>query len=127
LEKVGRLISVKTFPLRSSGASRAAKVSPVGWADDGGFSAGWRLVRRRVREGEAAQGGKGVTTIAEAIVARLNGEVRFDDKRMTDEEAEIVMMCAFNVKRSVAADQLSILRGHGTDFLTGPRRLKKED
>jgi hypothetical protein len=54
---------------------------------------------------------------AEEVVARLNGEVRFDDERMTDEEAVIVMMCAFGVKRSVAADQLSILRGHGGDII----------
>lgn len=55
------------------------------------------------------------------IVARLGGEVRFDDQRMTDEEAVIVMMCAFGMKRSVAADELSIVRGHGGDLIFNPK------
>lgn len=60
-------------------------------------------------------------TRATEIVARLNGEVRFDDERMTDDEAVIVFMCAFGVKRSVAADELSVMRGHGGDLVFNPR------
>jgi hypothetical protein len=59
------------------------------------------------------------------IVARLGGEVRFDDERMTDEEAVIVFMCACNVKRSVAADELSVMRGHGGDVVFKPNQWRK--
>jgi hypothetical protein len=53
---------------------------------------------------------------AKAVFVRLGGEVRLDDKRITDEEAVLILMCMFNVPRSVAADDLSILRGHGGDI-----------
>jgi hypothetical protein len=62
---------------------------------------------------------------AEEVVARLNGEVRFDDQRMTDEEAVIVMMCAFGVKRSVAANELSVMRGHGGDLVFKPKARRE--